>query len=100
MGGRLRGNVRYELMSDQITRSEFDRLEDRMNQIDMTGTRGVAVLAVQLQELAKDMAAHEAQHKQEMDKRAAHRKWLFMAIIAAIAAIDGPIVTVLLARGK
>ena len=70
---------------------------NRLDQIDAGGTRGVAVLAVQVQELAKDMARHEEKHDRQETARAANRKWTIMAFIGAVAAIDGPIVTVVLA---
>jgi len=80
-----------------ISREEFDRVVNRLDQIDAGGTRGVAVLAVQVQELAKDMARHEEKHDRQETARAANRKWTIMAFIGAVAAIDGPIVTVVLA---
>jgi hypothetical protein len=87
-------------VSEYVTREEFsrfaDRITGRIDQMDSTGTRGVAVLAVQMQELAKDMAAHEVKHDREMSDRRSTHKWWVMAAIAAIAAIDGPIVTVVL----
>lgn len=90
-------------MSEYVTREEFarfaDRVMTRMEHMDSTGTRGVAVLAVQMQELAKDMAAHEVKHDREVADRQSSRKWWLMAALAAVAAVDGPIVTVILARG-
>ena len=71
--------------------------ERRLDAIDTNGTRGVVVLGVQLQELAKDLAAHEVKHDHEQDQRAAGRKWLIALAVAFLAAVDGPIVTVLLA---
>lgn len=88
-------------VSEYVTREEFSRFTDRvsarMDQMDATGTRGVAVLAVQMQELAKDMAAHEVKHDRELADRRSSHKWWVMAALAAIAAVDGPIVSVLLA---
>jgi hypothetical protein len=88
----------------EVSREEFRMLADRvggnerrLDEIDRSGTRGVGVLAVQLTELAKDMAAHEVKHDQERDRRAANRKWVWLAVIALVGAVDGPIVTVLLA---
>jgi hypothetical protein len=57
----------------------------------------LAALAVQVQELAKDLARHEEKHDRQEMARAAGRRWLVGAVIAAIAAIDGPMVAVLLA---
>lgn len=91
-------------MSEIVTREEFRMLSEqvmgnarRLDEIDRGGTRGVAVMAIQLQELAKDLASHEIKHDQEREQRASNRKWVWMAVIALVAAVDGPIVTVLLA---
>jgi hypothetical protein len=91
-------------MTDPVSREEFRMLADRvyagerrLESIDVNGTRGVVVLAVQVQELSKDLAAHEVKHDQERADRAASRKWLWAALIAVIAAVDGPVVSVLLA---
>lgn len=74
--------------------------------MDSGGTRGVAVLGVQLQEVAKDVArlesqmiTHQQEHHAAESARAAGRRWLIGAVIAAVAAVDGPIVAVILARG-
>lgn len=83
-------------MSDPVGRDEFARLVARLDTIDATGTRGVAVLAVQVQQLAGNLAKHEQKHDQEAAQRSSGRKWVFMAIVGLVAAIDGPIVTVLL----
>ena len=91
-------------MTDIVSREEFAMLsrqvEDnarRLDNIDTTGTRGVAVLAVQITELAKDFSRHEEKHDRADAARLTARRWLWGAVIAGIAAIDGPIVTVLLA---
>ena len=82
------------------------------------GTRGVAVLAVQVQQIAQDvarleqamtkdvarlerrleatMAEHSDAHDAERAGRMNSRRWIVGAVIALIAAIDGPLVTVLL----
>ena len=86
-------------MTEYVTRDEFLAMTRRIDQIDTTGTRGVAVLAVQLQELAKDYARHEQMHERDEARRVSARRWLFLAAVAVIAAIDGPLVTVMLARG-
>lgn len=80
-----------------VTRDEFDRLQIRLDAIDAGGTRGGAVLAVQMQQISTELGRHEQQHEREARERAAGRRWLLMAVIAVIAAIDGPVVTVLLA---
>ena len=82
-----------------VGREEFRMLTGRVDAIDTGGTRGMGVLAVQVQELAKDFARHEEKHEQERRERAANRKWLFTAAFLAIGAIDGPIVAILLHQG-
>lgn len=84
--------------ADVVDRVELDRLVRRIDAMDATGTRGLAVLAVQVQEIAKDLARHEVMHQNEAAARAATRRWLVGAVIAVIAAVDGPVVTVLLAH--
>lgn len=65
---------------------------------------GLAVFAVQLRQVSrevrmarKELAAHRAEHQAAETARAGSRRWIIMAVIAAIAAIDAPLVTVLLA---
>lgn len=86
-------------MSEYVTRGEWLSMMRRLDAIDTTGTRGVAVLAVQIQDLAKDFAKHEQQHEREEAQRSSNRKWLFAMAVAVIAAVDGPVVTIVLARG-
>lgn len=81
-------------MSDPVTREEFAWLSKRVDAFDATG---VAVLAVQMQEIAKDFAKHEEKHDRQEAARAARARWLVMAVLALVAAIDGPIVTVIFA---
>lgn len=80
------------MLADRV--GDFER---RLESIDVNGTRGVMVLGVQMQELTKDMASHELKHDQELKARAAARRWLIALAVAFLAAVDGPIVTVLLA---
>lgn len=88
-------------MSEPVSREEFLRLAQRVDTMDAVGTRGVAILAVQMQELAKDFSRHEEKHDRQEQARMARGRWLVMAVIALVAAIDGPIVTVILAaHGK
>lgn len=68
-----------------VTRAELERLEDKIDRIDTGGTRGVGVLAVQVQELAKDLAAHERSHEIERQQRVSGRRWLITTIIAGIS---------------
>lgn len=94
---------------EPVSRREFDQLSARISEIDQHGTRGIAPLAVQLTEVIKDVNdvkreveqrfdAHERQHEREETRRVSGRRWMVGAIIAAVAAVDGPIVTVVLAR--
>lgn len=55
------------------------------------------LLAFQVRELARGQARHERTHATERRERAAARRWMIGAAIALVAAVDGPIVTVLLA---
>lgn len=81
----------------------IDRLERRVDNIDATA-RMNAVLAVQLQELSKDVSAlertlegHRSEHAQAAAAAVSSRRWLVGVMVAAIAAVDGPVVTLLLA---
>lgn len=92
-------------MTDPVTRAEFEMLAKqvseqyrRLEAIDAGGTRGVGVLQLQITDLAKDFAAHEKQHEILEVRRVAGRRWAIALAVAAIAAIDGPMVTILLAR--
>jgi hypothetical protein len=80
---------------DDVTRWEFTELQNRVNESMRGG--GVAVIAVQVQQLAQDMAKHEERHDRQETARATGRRWMIGAVIAAVAAIDGPMVAVLLA---
>lgn len=91
-------------MTDFVSQAEFDLLvrrldasDRRMDQIDQGGTRGVGVLALQIQELTKDFVTHEQLHSRERLERSTMRKWLIATLIGLVGAIDGPIVAVLLA---
>lgn len=75
--------------------ARIGRLEDRLNTIDMTGTRGVAVLAVQVQELTSQLAKHERDHENEEAARGVNRRWLLGTVAAAAAANAGTLVTLL-----
>lgn len=93
-------------MTEPATRADLERLEHKMEAIDQTGTRGVAVLGVQVQELAKDLAklelaieSHHREHQAEISIRTSSRRWVIAMVVAAIAAVDGPLITVLLAHG-
>jgi hypothetical protein len=86
-----------------VTRGEFQDLWRRVEAIDTVGSRGVAVVGVQVQELTKDVAKletqleqHRTEHVLAEQARISGRRWLIAAIIAAVAAVDGPMVTILL----
>lgn len=59
----------------------------RIDSIDVTGTRGVGVLQLQITDLAKDFAAHEKVHEQAESKRTIGRRWGIGAAIAGIASL-------------
>lgn len=93
------------MTDDAVSRAEFNMLVQqvadynrRLEAIDSGGTRGVAVLQLQITDLAKDFAAHEKQHEMMESRRLSGRRWAIALAVAAIAAIDGPMVTILLAR--
>jgi hypothetical protein len=86
--------------TDQLT-GWVMRLERHLEQIDMGGTRGMAVINIQLAELTKDVAelggesrawqvAHERQHEHDQAQRVSGRRWgLSLAItnLLGLAAI-------------
>ena len=89
-----------------VSRAEYIELLKRIDSIDAGGTRGVAVLAVQLQEVAKDVSKlekqmddHRSEHQASELARINGRRWMIATVIAAVASIDGPMVAILLARG-
>lgn len=62
----------------------------------------LAVLAVQVQQIATDLAKHEAKHEREQQaqtardetarrERKSDRRWLIGLVVAVIAAIDSPL---------
>jgi hypothetical protein len=76
------------------------RLEARLDAIDQMGTRGVGGLAVQVQEIAKDVARlekamedHAKAHAAEAAARVSSRRWQVGMAVAVVAAIDGPVMT-------
>jgi hypothetical protein len=93
-----------------VSRAEFDSLARRVEQMDVAGTRGVSGLSIQLGGLVRDLAElktdtrlwqgnHEQEHEQEQRDRRSARRWLVGVLIAAVAAVDGPVLTIVLARG-
>ena len=87
----------------EVSRPEFEMLRSsvtanahRLDAIDHGGTRGVAVVQIQLSDLAKDVARldsrmdkHEKEHLQEEAERKNSRRWLWTTAIGAVAAIGG-----------
>lgn len=79
-----------------VSRYEFEdlkarvgRSEARLDDIDRSGTRGVALLALQVQTLTTsigeskaDLAAHRAEHK-------SNRRWFITAIAVYLGALGG-----------
>jgi hypothetical protein len=102
--------TRHEL---DILKAEADRKhaeqDVRLAALDQGGSRGVIVLQVQIQDLTKEVTklradmdhrfdAHDHQHEKDEAKRVTSRRWLVGSIIAAVASVDGPLVTLLLSR--
>lgn len=90
-------------MADEVvTRGEFELLRQivtanqaRLEGIDSSGTKGVAVVQAQLTDLVKDVARLEAEvdkrldehlrvHVQDQRDRAAGRRWLAGTVIAVL----------------
>lgn len=79
-----------------ISRYEFQDLERRvldnerrLDEIDRIGTRGVAVLAVQVQGLVADVAKLEVTVEQHKAEHVMNRRWAIGMIVALLAAIGG-----------
>jgi hypothetical protein len=79
---------------------ELDMVRTRLEQIDVSGTRGVGVLQVQMTELVKDIGdlraetrawqvAHDREHEQERADRQAGRRWVVGAALAGFTAMIG-----------
>ncbi len=94
--------------------TEHAAFRARFDALDAGG--GIIALQVQMVDAAKEIAklqvsvdamrtdvdkrfdAHMDVHESEARGRASSRRWLAGIVIAAIAAVDGPLVTLLLAR--
>lgn len=103
-------------MTEPVSRHEFDQLIARVSAIDAHGTRGIAPLSVQLTEVIKDVNdvrsdlrdakreleqrfdRHAQQHEEEEARRVSNRRVAVGWAIALVASIDGPVLTILLAR--
>jgi hypothetical protein len=84
-----------------ISRSEFDALAARVDKQEP-----VAVVAVQVAEVIKDVGqlsadlrAHRAEHEADVRARSTARWRITGLVIAAVAAVDGPLITILISRG-
>jgi uncharacterized protein (DUF885 family) len=96
----------------EVSRDEFAMLreqvatvERRLDEIDRIGTRGVAVLAVQVSELSKDMGGmqtqmtkHQQEHEADARARVTGRRWAIGLAAVLFAAVESPLVTLLLTR--
>jgi len=77
----------------------------RLDDIDRMGTRGVAVLAVQVGELTKDVGAvqlqmenHRKEHEADVKARVLARRWAVGIGLAVFTAIESPLVALLVSR--
>lgn len=60
------------------------QLEARVEAMDQHGSRGVQALILQVAELVKDVAAHEAQHTLTEHARKADRRWIIGTAITLV----------------
>jgi hypothetical protein len=86
-----------------VSRGEFEMLARtvaenarRLDSIDRGGTRGVAVVQLQVSDLAKDVAKlaerldqHERDHQQDARDRRTGRRYLITTVIAGATALAG-----------
>jgi len=90
---------------------EHARLAQAIASLDEHGSRGVGSLQTRMDSLVASMAelkadmrlrfdGHDREHERDERARVASRRWLVGAVIGGIAAVDGPLVTILLARGR
>lgn len=91
----------------EITRGEFELLkqivtqnQNRLEAIDLSGTRGVGALTSRVDDMVKDLAEfktevtndfreHKALHKDEESKRVSARRWAITTAILALTALAG-----------
>lgn len=83
-------------MTETVSRYEFEDLKrrvadsaDRLDEIDRIGTRGVAVLAVQIQNLTGDVAKLEGAVDSHKHEHTLNRRYVIGALAAYLAAIGG-----------
>lgn len=70
----------------------------RIEAMDAGGTRGIATVSLQVTQMAAEVAGlnkrigdHEINHEQERRARVVARRWFIMAVIAALAVVETPI---------
>ncbi len=96
--------------------AEHAQFRSDLHALDTGGSRGVVGLQVQMTDAAKDLAklslsidilkrdmdtrfdAHVRVHAEEARTRVSSRRWIAGLVVAGVAAVDGPLVTILLAR--
>ena len=83
-------------MNESPSRYEFEDLERRvdaserrLDEIDRSGTRGVAVLAVQVQNLISGVAKVESEIEGHKKDHVNNRRWAIGTIVAILTAIGG-----------
>ena len=93
-----------------MLRENVSRVENKMDSMDLTGTKGVVALQVQVLDLTKDVTrlgvemdkrfdSHDRVHKQETHDRISGRRWLIgmgIAGMGSLAAILTVVVEILL----
>jgi hypothetical protein len=78
----------------------------RLDAIDVSGTRGVGALAVQVSEVIRDVSDvrtelrefrrdHQKQHDDDARNRSAARRWGWAFGVAALAAVESPLLYLL-----
>jgi hypothetical protein len=84
----------------EISRSEFDALVSRVDRQEP-----VAVLAVQVAEVIKDVTQlagdlkdHRLEHAEDQRSRSSARRWAIGLAVVLFAAVESPLVTLLLTR--
>ena len=84
---------------------EYAEMKERLLTLETQGPRALGVLEARVTDLTEQVrlvrraiSDHDQAHVQAEQGRRADRRWLVGAIIAGIAAIDGPLVTILLSR--
>lgn len=73
---------------------ELEQLAVRVDRIDEKGTRGSGVISGQLAQVIKDvgrlegaLTSHNGQHERERQDRTQGRRWLWGAVLTALAVL-------------